>query len=72
MLVMVGVADHRNDAADHAIFCRRSRHENRHECVTGKVARTTDAIHDASAHDVRGIDVAKDVDFDGGIHGNGS
>ena len=38
--------------------------------VAGEIAGAADAVHHGFAHDVSGIHVAAEVDFDGGIHGN--
>jgi hypothetical protein len=53
-----------------AALGRRRRHEEGQVGVAGKVARAADAVHDAGAHDVGGVDVAVDVGLDHAVHGD--
>ena len=70
VLGVVHVRGHGHDARDGAALGHRGRHEERQVAVARKVARAADAVHDAGAHDVRGVDVAVDVGLDHGVHGD--
>src|SRR5690554_134794 len=67
---VVHVGDHGHDSGNGATLGGRRGHEHRQEAVTGKVAGTADAVHDAGAHHVGGVHVTVDVGFDHAVHGN--
>ena len=71
MLGVVDVADHGNDGGDGTVLAgERGSHEEGQVGVAGEVAGAADAVLDLGAHDVSGVDVAVDVAFDHGVHGN--
>ena len=67
---VVHVGHHRHNRGNRATLGGRRGHEHRQEAVTGKVAGTADAVHDAGAHHVGGVHVTVDVGFDHAVHGN--
>ena len=69
---VIDVRDHRDNGGYRAMFGGGRRYKNRQVAVTGEVARSTDAVHHAAAHNMGRIDVAVDIGFDQTIHGDHS
>ncbi len=68
VLGVVDMADHRHDRGNAAVLGGGRAQEDRQEAVAREVARAADAVHDAAAHDMGGIDVAVDVGLDHAVH----
>src|SRR5690606_18180120 len=68
VLGVIDMADHGHDARDGASLGHRAGHEDRQVGIARKVARAADAVHDARAHQVGGVDVAVDVGLDHAVH----
>jgi hypothetical protein len=69
VLGVIDMADHRHDAGNRAALAVEGVMKIEIG-VAGKIARTADAVHDAGAVDVGGIDVAVDVGLDHAVHGD--
>ncbi len=68
VLGVVDMGDHRHDAGDRPVVGDRRGEEHRDVGVAGEVAGAADAVLDARAHDVGGVDVAVDVGLDHAVH----
>ena len=68
VLGVVHMRNHRHNARNSATLGGRRRHEGRDIGVAGKVARATNAVHDACAHDVGGIDVTVHIGLNHAVH----
>ncbi|MNH20505.1 hypothetical protein D3C79_802800 [compost metagenome] len=67
VLGVVDVADHRHHAGNRPALGNRLGDEDRQVRVAGEVARATDAVHHPRAADVRGVDVAVQVELKGSV-----
>lgn len=68
MFAVVFVADHRNNGADLVAFGRRRTGENREIRIPRKIAAAADAVHHFSSQNMRGVDVASDIDFESRVN----
>ena len=67
---MVHVRNHRHDSRDFTFLGNGRTSEDGDIGIAGKVTASTDTVHHLRTADVRGVHVAVDVGFNGGVDGD--
>src|SRR5690606_40868053 len=70
VLGVVHMGHHRDNTGNVAALGHRLAHEDRQVGLPGEIARAADAVHHPCAADVRGIHVAVEIEFQGGVDGD--
>ena len=70
MLRVVHVRNHRHDSRDFTFLGNGRTSEDGDIGIAGEVTASADAVHHLGSADVRGVHVAVDVGFDGGVDGD--